>query len=476
MCAELQRPSRTSKVLRIDWLYSVPSARTVFTLLLLYASKSGAVIVGIFVLPWYQRLLGPEVFGIVAAVLSLQAFLLMLDLGTSTLVGRDVAAHQDSKSNLLTWRAAEMLLHCAYAVLLLVALAANATLDTDVPAEHVVLPVLFFWALTVQNVGQAALLAKRMYALAAGVQVVGVLARASTTLAALSLYRADLHTFFIAQTITALAQMLITSWLCGRTMAPASSPTDFNTRLQAVKDIAVRGKPLVLFGLAGAAVLQLDKIIIPLFITPTALSPYFLASALCLTPISVLAGPITQFFQPRIIRSISTGDAAEAQANLNKLTLAIVCAVAVPSALLWLGRDFIIHMWLQQQPIAADVVRYVEILLPGVALGALGFVPYTILIAHQDYRAQANLSAILTVLTLLATAVSAAMDSIVAICWVYAFYHALSAVVSWLRSTRLQPPRPHQYATRSAVHAMVLITGITTIAAALTFLPNSFNP
>lgn len=451
-------------------------ARTAINLLLLYASKSGAVIVGVFILPWYQRLLGPEAFGVVATVLSLQAFLLMLDLGTSTLVGRDIAAAQDPGSNLRTWRAAEFLLHGAYAGLLLVAVGANAIMATATPAVHVALCVLFFWALTVQNVGQSALLARRQYALAGSIQVVGVLGRALITVAALTLLSADLTTFFVVQTTTALAQMLVTSWLGRRALGPERSPMDAKELLHAVKALAVRGRPLVLFGLSGAAVLQLDKIIIPLFVSPAALSPYFLASALCLTPISVLAGPITQFFQPRIIASISAGNVAAAQDNLKKLTWAIVCAVAIPSALLWIGRELIIGMWLHQQPIATDVVRYVEILLPGVALGALGFVPYTILVAHQDYRAQANLSAAMTVLTLLATTVSAAMGSIMAICWIYASYHGLSTVVSWLRSLSLQPPPPHHYATRSAGHALVLLAGITSTLLALTLFPSLSIP
>ena len=446
-------------------------ARTAFNLLLLYASKSGAVVVGVFILPWYQRLLGPEAFGVVATVLSLQAFLLMLDLGTSTLVGRDIAATHHPRSNLVTWRSAELLLHMGYAALLLVTIGASTLSPWSFPVLHTALCAVFFWALTVQNVGQSALLAKRLYALAGGIQVVGVLGRAGITLAALSLFRADLGTFLMAQAMSAVVQMLATAWLCRRALDPAHTPLDFNTLRASALELATRGKPLVLFGLAGAAVLQLDKVIIPLFVSPTALSPYFLASALCLTPISVLAGPITQYFQPRIIASISAGDTALTRDSLRKLTLAIVCAVAVPSALLWLGRDFVIQLWLHQDPIATEVTRYVEILLPGVALGALGFVPYTMLVAHQDYRAQAILSVALTVATLLATVAAAAMGNVLAICWVYACYHSLSTVVSWLRSIRLQPLPPHRYASRAAGDALLMLTGIAFTAAGLTLLP-----
>lgn len=441
--------------------------RRLLDLGLLYASKSGALIVGVFILPWYQRLLGADSFGAVAMVLSLQAFLLMLDLGTSTLVGRDVAATDDSQAHQATWHAAELLLHIFYAGLLVVALIANTLCGAPLPTIQIVLCIIFFWSLTVHNVGQSALLAKRRYASSGCIQISGVLGRAAVSLAALTYIKADLTTFFVAQAATGVAQMIVTSWICRKALGPASPLLDRSAILRRTKELAYRGKPLVLFGLSGAAVLQLDKAIIPVFISPAALTPYFLASALCLTPISVLAGPINQFFFPSIIGSISKGDTAQASAQLQKLVFAICVAVAIPSAVLWLGREPIVNIWLHHQPIAFDVIRYVEILLPGIALGALGYVPYNILVAHQDYRAHAGLSLAMTTATLLATALGAAWGSVMAVCWIYAGYHSMSAAVTWFRAHQLEPASPENYATRSATYALKQIAGIAIIVAVL---------
>ena len=446
-----------------DTMTSHRNWQVLINLALLYASKSGAIVVGMFILPWYQRLLGVEAFGVVAMVFSLQAFLVMLDLGTSTLVGRDVATNQNNQAHLITWRAASLILHMVYFGLLIVGVFANAALSMPISPLLIVLCIVFFWSLTVNNVGQSALLAKRRYAISGSIQVVGVLSRAMISLAALTFIGPNLTTFFATQALTAVVQMMVTSWFCRRAMGPANRPADFNALRARMLELARHGRSLVLFGLAGAAVLQLDKVIIPLFISPAALSPYFLASALCLTPISVLAGPINQYYFPRVVESISNGDAAQTGELLRTLTLALVAAVSIPSALLWLGRDPIINMWLHHQPIASEVIRYFEILLPGVALGALGYVPYNILIAHQDYRMHAILSAAMTIITLLAAAISAAGGSIFGVCWVYAGYHSLSAVVIWLRATRLEPSPPHNYATRSASYAFALFVGIATI-------------
>lgn len=441
---------------------------------LLYASKSGGVIVGIFILPWYERLLGSEAFGVVAMILSLQGFLLMLDLGTSTLVGRDVAISKNARGHLITWRAAVSLLHIVYAGLLVVALSVNIFFDAPLAPLQVILCIILFWSLTVQNVGQSALLAKRRYAVSGSVQVLGVLGRAVITIAALTYVSAELETFLFAQALTAVVQMIVISWFCRQALDMENQPLHIRMLQSHIEELARRGAPLVLFGLSGAAVLQLDKVIIPVFISPAALAPYFLASALCLTPISVLAGPINQYFFPGIIESINRQDAKEALNRLRKLVFAICMVVAIPSAVLWLGREPIINLWLHQQPIASDVVRYVKILLPGIALGALGYVPYNILVAHEDYRVHALLSAGMTIITLSVAALAAFLGSVLAVCWIYASYHTLSAVITWWRASYLVGSISDNYATRSANFAIVLLAIIISATVVFTFVASNF--
>ncbi len=72
-------------------------------------------------------------------------------------------------------------------------------------------------------------------------------------------------------------------------------------------------------------------------------------------------------------------------------------------------------------------------LLPGVAIGALGYIPYSILIAKQAYGFQARLSVALTVITLIATLAASLNNNILAVCGIYALYHSISTAGSWLR-------------------------------------------
>ena len=402
-------------------------------LLFLYVGKSGSVVVGIFVLPLYQKIMGPSSFGVVALLLSIQAFLLMVDLGASTVVGRNLAANSDRLISARTMFAAQMNLHIFYILLLggFILLSFAGVLSFSLIDGF--LAVAFFWAITVQNVSQSALLAMRKYALAGGLQAAGILFRSIATLVCLLYISSDVRTFLVLQAVTAVLHMLVTDrvcyWLLGGVQALANKSEIVNSMRKVFK----QGFPLILFGLSGALVMQADKVIISSYNAPSELSPYYLATVLCLTPISVLAAPVSQYFHPKIVHAVASSDGYRLSRNVKIMVMALMAVVVVPSCILWMYSQEIVGLWLLGQDNAGVVSRYVGILLPGVAIGAFGFIPYSILVANEDYKFQAFMSVTLTILTLAAALYFSFVGSVAGVCYVYAVYHAFSFVVSWLR-------------------------------------------
>ena len=82
---------RIVKVVQQASLAMADNKHRLIDLGLLYVSKSGAILVGLLILPFFNSQLGPDLFGLVALILSVQAFLLFVDFGMATLVGRDLA-------------------------------------------------------------------------------------------------------------------------------------------------------------------------------------------------------------------------------------------------------------------------------------------------------------------------------------------------------------------------------------------------
>ena len=403
-------------------------------LLLLYVGKSGSVIVGIFVLPLYQKIMGPSSFGVVALLLSIQAFLLMVDLGAATVVGRNLAANSDRLISARTMFAAQMNLHLFYILLLgsFIVLSLAGILSFSLVDGF--LAVVFFWAVTIQNVSQSALLAMRKYALAGGLQAAGILFRSIVTLVCLLYISSDVRTFLVLQAVTAVLHMLVTDRMCYWLLGGAQALTDKSEIVNSMRKVFKQGFPLILFGLSGALVMQADKVIISSYNTPSELSPYYLATVLCLTPISVLAAPVSQYFHPKIVRAVVSSDGYSLSRNVRVMGVALIAVVVVPSCILWVYSQEIVKLWLLGQDNAGVVSRYVDILLPGVAIGAFGFIPYSILVANEDYKFQAFMSVMLTVFTLAATLYFSYIGDVVGVCYAYAAYHIFSFLFSWLRS------------------------------------------
>lgn len=410
----------------------------------LYASKVGAILVGIVILPQFNQLLGPQQFGVAAVILSIQALLLMLDLGMSTLVGRDVAASRSSLEQAArSWRTSTLVLNAFYLVMSPVAWLLNLAFGELLSAAQLAASLLLFWALTLQNVGQIALFAARWFKAGSSIQLVGVVLRALVTLAALHMLGASLTVFVMVQAVCAVLQWLATHASCRRLFAATEAqPTRWQVRARQAMSMARRGGPLVLFGIAGAAVMQLDKPLVSALASAAETAPYYLATVLCLVPLSTLAGPLAQYFQPRLTQAICSGEAAAVQQCLVPFTTALVLITFMPSAALWLLREPIVGAWLGHAANSAKVVSYTGILLPGVAVGAIGYLPYSILVARQDFRFQAVASACMTVLTLAAAAFCAHRGSVEGVCWVYAGYHCTSTTVSWLRCIQLDRGGP----------------------------------
>ncbi|WP_108649837.1 lipopolysaccharide biosynthesis protein [Dongshaea marina] len=423
------------------------SIKRLFSMGLLFFSKTGNVLVGIFFLPLYNRLLGAEQFGLVAIILSFQAFLMMLDFGMSTIVNRDIAASEvTTREALSTIDAAETLLSILYFCLLLLVLIVFIISPREVIDLIDALGVVcLFLSLVLINVSQSALLGCQSYYLASVIQITGVLFRASITLLFLFFLNSDIKVFIFSQLSVSIVHLIFVRYFCrAKIMQRQFSLSDFFPRvnLADVVKLAKRGKPLLFFGIAGASVTQLDKPIISHFMSPSDVVPYFLAGSLCMAPISVLAGPVSQYFQPIVINRFSLLDQDKVIKTVRMFTLFLISATFIPTLFLFIFREEIINLWLGRgNSSIAMVISYTSVLLPGVAIGALGYIPNTLLITAQDFKFQAKLSSILTIITLLCVLFFSINNNIMYVCFSYASYYLLSTTIAWIRALNISQIR-----------------------------------
>lgn len=424
--------------------------KSIVSLLLLYAGKSSGILVNLFFIPLYSRYLGTEQFGIVAVILSMQALLLMLDLGLSTLVNRDIASGQATEAEYKRLiDNAELALLALYVLLVLIVWGGYAVgVISSVSLSSALLSVALFGLLVLQNLYYCVILARRKYSTASVIQLFGNLSRAIATAVVLIYYSATLPAFIVVQVVFAALHACITRQYCRYQFAHFDQEQKHDLLSQArwceVMSLIERGKSLVLFSLAGAAVMQLDKPIISMFMTPASVTPYYLAMTFCMVPLSVLAGPISQYFQPRLLQAFAQRDIRLAMPVMRNFVWTLCLVTLIPSSVLWIFREQLLGLWLGSEHDIGLIADYIAILLPSITLNSMGFIPYTLLLSAEDYKFQGRSSGIISVITLLFCTLSAANQSVELVCYTYAAYFIASSLVSSFRAINLN--QTHEFA------------------------------
>jgi O-antigen/teichoic acid export membrane protein len=207
----------------------------------------------------------------------------------------------------------------------------------------------------------------------------------------------------------------------------------------AVPELRPISVAVIVQGIAGACALQLDKPIISALASPRETGPYFLAAVLAMTPITFLAAPVSQFFQPKVVAAVVAGRDQEASRLFARATLALIGVAVLPGLLLALLATPITAAWLASNASQPVVAGLLPILVWGTAIGSLGLIPSMTLIAIRDYRYIATVSTLLTLLVLTATALLARQNNMTGICVAYAIYHISSALALWCRAAFLVP-------------------------------------
>lgn len=405
----------------------------------LFAGRVGGILVTLFFIPQYNRLLGAEVFGAVAVILSLQSFFLVSDLGLATLISRDTAIARDDPAKLT---AAVWMRRRAETILALLALAI-ATLAVLLPLIGLPVPwslakglvaamiTALITMLVGTNILQLSLNALGRYRAGAGLSVAGALARGVATVLVLRVMP-SLSAFLQAQVVMSALHFAAGRWLLER----GCTPLHWRERLlerDAVLDLLRRCIPLTFYTLAGAAAVNLDKSIISAFISLKTAGAYFLATTYALVPVAILSGPVNSYFAPRIAHAHHAGDAEREYHLALVFQLVLMCAVAAPSLSLAVQLPDWFWLWLHDAAQSERSRVIGPILLAGGALSATGYYPTTYLIAAEDTRYLAGLSLVTAAGVLIAAPVFAARLDLTGVAWSYFAFYAAGFVGLWLR-------------------------------------------
>ncbi|MDF2496164.1 oligosaccharide flippase family protein [Sphingomonas sp.] len=408
-------------------------ARRLLPMAVLYGGRIGVAALGLVVLPWLSRAMPPAQFGLAATIIALQTLAVVLDLGLAITIAREfpvLGSEHDRRT--LMQRSERMMLQFYLAITAVAgALAAIGVLPVPVPVALLVCLslLLVVW----QNLVVIGFIARQRFVTSTLAQFTSLLLRHGVALAAVIAFGGTVQVFIIGQVAGAAIVLLVSRLLFLYQHRAVGAPATVS-RMAGATSIAV-----MIYTIAGACTMQLDKVLLSALASPADTGPYFLASTLSLVPITFLASPASQFVQPKLIAALDAQRVADAQRWIGRLVLAIIVLAVLPGIALGIAAPWLVPLWLQGSPQQAAVIHYVTLLMPGAAIGALGLIPAIVLVTRRDYRAMATISCIMGGVVLATTAWLATHDAIAGVCITYAIYHALAAAALWWRAARIEP-------------------------------------
>lgn len=432
--------------------------RHVLNLGAIFSAKLGSIVVSVVFLPIFNKLFGAEGFGIITLIISLQTLLITLDLGMSILVGRD-SAYEKSEKFYSTLKSAEKLICFLYLIVtILTVIFTLIAYDIELAANNLMSCVLFF-SLTLQNIYYSSLNGQQRYITNAISQLVASFSRAIITLAIVYYIETSVTAFLLTQCFVSILNLVFIRLLVSKIYL------GFDEKLSAsfgeLKDIARRGRELMLYGIAGAAIMQLDKSLISIINGPEELGPYFLAFSFCMLPISALATPIVQFFQPKLLNSFSSTDELSMVKTCKHFSLALAFFVVLPSLVVYMFSYQIVSVWLGETDNVSLVSEYIKMMMPGIIVGGVGYIPVVFLLLLQDYRFQAKVSWITCFVVLSLVVFFSYINRIDYICYLYSVYFIITTIICWARTVNSITVKKYSYLCLRYSYVSFIMLAIT---------------
>ena len=405
-------------------------------LLWLYFGKFGAALVALLAIPIFTRLMGSEEFGRFSLILSLQALVIMLDWGTSTLLVRQSAFVDDSNIARQTqiFRSAQKLIAISHAGLLVVLLPLLLASGLPVSRMEATAMFLLFLMVALLNLSHTALVIRNLYAWAGMSQIVGTASRFGLALLSVYVGASLLQAVGIMAAI-AMVNVLLNQWKIQKAI---SGSTSDNKRSESLKEVELTNRWLVVQSVFSALAIHFDKSLVALFSTPSDTATFYLATSLAILPITFFVFPIVQFCQSKIM-SLARSESPSLDHYLMQYTK-FACIIGAGAALLMaLFAEPISALWIGGSNVAQHeaLAQLLRPMVLAAGFGALGFLPNIVLTFHERYAFQCYTHIVLTSAYLLSIVLLVDSQLLKNLSWAFAAYHVICTCWIWLACVKL---------------------------------------
>lgn len=353
------------------------------------ANSAVVVLITLVALPFYLKYLGIEAYGLIGFYATLQAVLLVLDLGLAPMVSREIAhaaeTGQQRRSASLLRTLGIVYVGVAIAIVGLVTLAAPWIGERWLQAQSLS-PETVTHAVALMGVNLAcrwpislyhgALVGAHRLAHSAATSMTVNVVAATTTIVVLAWGVRSIEAFFVVQTAFGLLHAVALRMLARRAVGERDAPYDF-TDLRRVWRFSAWMSGV---GVVGVLLSQIDKLVLSRMIDLDAFGLYVLA-ALLVSGLQILTVPAFGSLYPKFSALIARGDIASLD-HLYRVggKLFATSIFTLAFAIVFFAEPLLL-VWLREADIAKNVAPLAAVLALGSACNGIMYFPYTLQLA-----------------------------------------------------------------------------------------------
>ena len=396
-----------------------------------YLGQIWRTLMGIAFVPLYIKYLGMEAYGLIGLYAIMQAWLVLLDMGMTPTLSREMARHtagaRTAQSTRDLLRSLEVITF-ALALAIGVATWLSATwlsshwlqaekLSVEETAQALSI-IGFVVALRfIESLYRGALVGLQKQVWLSAVGSVLATFRGGGAVFVLVWLTPTIEAFFIWQGIVSLVTILAFLLAVHKYLPPAAQAARFSwTQLRSVRRFAggmMATTALVLL------LMQVDKIILSGMLSLEMFGYYTLAGTVAAV-IYQLTGPITQAFYPRFTELVAKGDTA-GLIKIYHQSAQLISVLIVPAALMlmFFGENILL-LWTGDAALARNVAPLLTLLALGTMLHGLMHIPYMLTLAYgwPGFAVRVNLVAVMVLVP--------------AVFWVTPRYGVIGAAWIWV--------------------------------------------
>jgi O-antigen/teichoic acid export membrane protein len=395
-----------------------------------YLGAAWTALMAVAFLPLYIRYLGIEAYGLVGFFITLQAWLLLLDMGLSPTLNREMArfsAGQNSAQGIRDLLRSMEIIYLGVAIL--VALLASVlgswiatgwlrpqTLSTAEVSRALAIMGLFFALQWMGTLYRSALSGLQLQVWLSGTSAVVASLRAGGAVLVLAWISPTIAAFLLFQCAVSLLETALLGWYVAHQLPRAPQAARFS--LDTLRSVWRFAAGLSAVAFLATLLTQVDRLLLAKLL-PLDSYGYFSLAVTVAGGLAVTIGPLHRAAYPRLTELVASGDAQTLTREYHRFAQWLSIVVCPAALVLCMFPAEILLLWTRDLATATAVAPLVSVWVAGSALNGLMHMPYAAQLAHGWTRLSITVNLIAVVVMVPAMLLLVPRHGAIAAAWIW---------------------------------------------------------